>query len=324
MSTTIIQSFGGNVGIGTDSVGDSILNVNKTLSNVGALTITSLTVAGVSNSDVPAGLIIMWYDKNNIPTGWLLCNGSNGTPDLNGFFPRGTSSTQAVGATQSTENLTFGAIGTDFPNHNHNVAPTATENHLHGTVSQGNHQHNTNTSTPHQHNLNASGHSHNTAGANHIHNTDSKGHTHDQSINDTRYAAFTGASGAYSVESIWASWPAHRNVLANGGDNRNTNANNNHNHNTNSSHPHQHNFQLSNNTHAHTLGGGGAHQHSCQSPLLINSQSNAGAQHEHTCDSQYGAHQHSVGLQSNTPAGNSFPTVPKHRRICFIMKGPAS
>jgi hypothetical protein len=34
MSTTIIQSFGGNVGIGTDSVGDSILNVNKTLSNV--------------------------------------------------------------------------------------------------------------------------------------------------------------------------------------------------------------------------------------------------------------------------------------------------
>jgi hypothetical protein len=320
MSTTIIQSFGGNVGIGTDSVGDSILNVNKTLSNVGALTVTSLTVAGVSNPDVPAGLIIMWYDKNNIPTGWLLCNGSNGTPDLNGFFPRGTSSTQAVGATQSTENVTFGAIGTDFPNHNHNVNAKATENHGHNTTSQGDHNHTTSSNTPHQHNMNNVNHEHGANAANHVHNLDAKGHNHDQTINDTRFAAY---SGGYAVESIWASWAAHGGVAANGGDNRITNSNNNHNHNTNSNHPHQHNFSVSNNTHKHNLGGSGGHQHSCQSSLNINSQSNAGAQHQHVCVS-LGAHQHTVGLQSNTPAGASFPTVPKHRRICFIMKGPAS
>lgn len=40
---------------------------------------------------IPRGTIWMWYgDANNIPTGWALCDGTNGTPDMRGRFPVGT------------------------------------------------------------------------------------------------------------------------------------------------------------------------------------------------------------------------------------------
>ncbi len=38
-------------------------------------------------SGIPSGMISMWYGTiNNIPTGWALCDGTNGTPDLSGKF----------------------------------------------------------------------------------------------------------------------------------------------------------------------------------------------------------------------------------------------
>ena len=40
---------------------------------------------------IPSGCILMWCGLlANIPTGWLLCNGQNGTPDLRGKFIKGT------------------------------------------------------------------------------------------------------------------------------------------------------------------------------------------------------------------------------------------
>jgi hypothetical protein len=36
---------------------------------------------------LPSGIIMMWYGSTvNIPTGWVLCNGQNGTPDLRDKF----------------------------------------------------------------------------------------------------------------------------------------------------------------------------------------------------------------------------------------------
>lgn len=59
------------------------------------------TTAFVSqNSGVPSGCIVLWSGaSNNIPSGWLLCNGSNATPDLRNKFVIGAGSTYAVGAT---------------------------------------------------------------------------------------------------------------------------------------------------------------------------------------------------------------------------------
>lgn len=49
---------------------------------------------------VPCGGIIMWSgDINNVPSGWALCDGQNGTPNLNDRFPRGTTSSGNLGIT---------------------------------------------------------------------------------------------------------------------------------------------------------------------------------------------------------------------------------
>ena len=46
------------------------------------------------------GMIILWSGSvGSIPSGWALCNGSNGTPDLRNRFIVGAGSTYAVAAT---------------------------------------------------------------------------------------------------------------------------------------------------------------------------------------------------------------------------------
>lgn len=49
---------------------------------------------------VPSGVILLWSGSiASIPTGWVLCNGSSGTPDLRNRFVVGAGSTYSVGAT---------------------------------------------------------------------------------------------------------------------------------------------------------------------------------------------------------------------------------
>ena len=49
-------------------------------------------------SGVPEGTIVMW-SSTVIPTGWSICNGQNGTPDLTGKFVIGVNSVYTVGST---------------------------------------------------------------------------------------------------------------------------------------------------------------------------------------------------------------------------------
>ncbi len=56
----------------------------------------------ISNLDVgvPSGAILMWSGSiASIPSGWALCNGTNGTPDLRDRFIVGAGSSYNVGAT---------------------------------------------------------------------------------------------------------------------------------------------------------------------------------------------------------------------------------
>jgi hypothetical protein len=53
----------------------------------------------------PSGGIIIWSGSSaSIPSGWVLCNGSNSTPDLRDKFVVGAGSTYAVGATGGSAN----------------------------------------------------------------------------------------------------------------------------------------------------------------------------------------------------------------------------
>lgn len=76
---------------------------------------------------VPAGGIIMWSGSvGSIPTGWFLCNGANGTPNLLDRFVIAAGSTYAVAATGGSANAivvshTHTATVTD-PGHSHSFS----------------------------------------------------------------------------------------------------------------------------------------------------------------------------------------------------------
>ena len=83
---------------------------------------------------IPAGIISIWYGSiGSVPTGWYLCDGSNGTPDLRDRFIIGAGSTYSVGSTggSTTRTLTtsempshtHAATVTD-PGHNHSITAT--------------------------------------------------------------------------------------------------------------------------------------------------------------------------------------------------------
>lgn len=73
-----------------------------------------------------AGMIMLWSGSSaTIPTGWVLCDGTNSTPDLRNRFVVGATSTYAVGATGGSANAivvshthTATSTVTD-PSHNH-------------------------------------------------------------------------------------------------------------------------------------------------------------------------------------------------------------
>ncbi len=107
------------------------------------LAITSTTVCTNLNADmvdgqhlsaiVPSGVIVLWSGSiASIPSGWVLCNGLNGTPDLRDRFIVGAGSTYAVAATggSATHTLTT----SEMPTHNHGVTDGG---HSHGVTDSG-------------------------------------------------------------------------------------------------------------------------------------------------------------------------------------------
>ena len=73
-----------------------------------------------------AGMIMLWSGSSGtIPSGWLLCDGSNSTPDLRNRFVVGATSTYAVGATG-------GSADAIVVSHTH-TATVTDSGHLHST-----------------------------------------------------------------------------------------------------------------------------------------------------------------------------------------------
>lgn len=69
---------------------------------------------------IPAGIIAMWSGLlSAIPSGWLLCDGANGTPDLRSVFIKGAAAGADPGATggAATHSHTY----TEVVQHTHTV-----------------------------------------------------------------------------------------------------------------------------------------------------------------------------------------------------------
>jgi len=72
---------------------------------------------------IPAGLIAMWSGSiGSIPSGWYLCDGSNGTPNLTDRFVIGAGSTYAVNGTGGLATATL--ITANLPAHTHTATVT--------------------------------------------------------------------------------------------------------------------------------------------------------------------------------------------------------
>ena len=122
------------------------LTSSGTLAVTGALTLDAaagtsgqvLTSAGTGTPTwgniFVAGMIIMWSGTiATIPTGWLLCNGSNSTPDLRDKFIVGATADSGGAAKTNitgTPSQTGGSKDASLPSHTHTATVTdAGHNH---------------------------------------------------------------------------------------------------------------------------------------------------------------------------------------------------
>jgi len=173
---TFTQGSGGNISIPASSAEiiycDGAGGTAKVSSLTDSLTASSVAITGGSISGlssmsvsgtvtatlfsgtgtVVAGTIILWSGAvGAIPSGWALCNGTSGTPDLRGRFVvgAGTGGAYAVGATGGQNAIT------SVPAHTHSFSATTASSggHVHtATLStDGSHSHSGNTSTEGNH-----------------------------------------------------------------------------------------------------------------------------------------------------------------------------
>ena len=87
------------------------------------------------------GMIMLWSGStSSVPSGWALCNGSSGTPDLRDRFVVGAGSTYAVNATGGSANATL-------PSHSHSGATSNGGAHTHSVYVRNDNATNTNGDT---------------------------------------------------------------------------------------------------------------------------------------------------------------------------------
>lgn len=122
----------------SDSTWGATLNLN--------LDTLDTTIKAVSDFAIPTGGIIMWSGAiSAIPTGWALCNGLNGTPNLTGKFvvmaDADASGTYNVNDTGGVDSVTL--TDSQIPAHSHTASTDSQGSHTHSgsTDTTGSHSH---------------------------------------------------------------------------------------------------------------------------------------------------------------------------------------
>lgn len=155
---------------------------------------------------VPSGVILLWSGSiASIPTGWLLCNGSSGTPDLRDRFVVGAGSSYAVGSTGGAATYTL-SVG-QLPNHTHSLTASGTTS----TVDI-NHTHSGTTATVdinHTHSGTSGGMNQNAV---HSHGVSDPGHTHGVPSGGNPNSGQTCMIGPYTVQGLVPSAASTTNI----------------------------------------------------------------------------------------------------------------
>lgn len=154
---------------------------------------TTAFVTAASTAAFPSGGIVLWSGSiASIPSGWLLCNGASGTPDLRDRFIVGAGSTYAVAATGGANSNTLSIA--NLPAHTHTGSGTSSiqdTNHVHSGTTGDN-------SVGHTHGFSASGTS-GGAGA-HSHSINDPSHAHNIALGNN--GVYTGSQTAVYPE-VW-------------------------------------------------------------------------------------------------------------------------
>jgi len=95
-------------------------NPSSNVLTVGTIAATNIQGTLTAGGAVPSGGIIIWSGAANaIPSGWVLCNGQNSTPDLRDRFVvgAGSGSSYSVGNTGGANSVTL--TTNQIPSHTH-------------------------------------------------------------------------------------------------------------------------------------------------------------------------------------------------------------
>jgi hypothetical protein len=167
--TVLEQSNSGGLVVGNTSLNaqrTAVGDTTPTMTVQGTVSATTFVgdgsqltgVATGPSSTFPVGGIVMW-SGSQVPNGWALCDGANGTPNLVNRFIMGAATAGATGGTNS-KTLTTNEIpahthgaGSIGANHSHTFSGSGSHSHPAGTLAIGNHTHGDGS-------LSASSHSH--------------------------------------------------------------------------------------------------------------------------------------------------------------------
>lgn len=108
----------------------------------------------------PSGGIVLWSGiVSNIPSGWVLCDGQNNTPDLRGKFIIGAGGSYNPSVTGGSETVTL--TTQQIPSHSHSTDDAGGHGHTTGSGG-GSHSHSGSTAGAggHNHGVNDPGHKH--------------------------------------------------------------------------------------------------------------------------------------------------------------------